>query len=389
MKFKYVVKELIRLCTENCLKLLWVKPVNSKKILFISFNGQYSDCPKYMYLDLREKLGEDYTYAWVIKPEIEDSTLKNIVRIKPNSFRVLKEIATSHIVITNNYLNSYVPVREGQFVLNTWHGGSPLKRVGMVNSDVSEEERLFFKVHEKKYSAYIASSVFMAEEVIRKSFGYSGEIIRCGLPRNAVLFQEHDALVQKVRQYYKLPQNEEIGLALYAPTFRGDHRAGTFLDGEKQFDIDKCIEALEKKFNKHFYFLFRAHHTFQYSFENSNYLPATDYPDMQELMCAADVMITDYSSCMGDMCLMNKPVFLYTPDLNSYIAERGFYWDIYSLPFPVAKQPEELYQQIEDFNQEMYCVKVKEYLDRLGSYEDSNSVEIANARILKELEGGA
>ena len=100
---------------------------------------------------------------------------------------------------------------------------------------------------------------------------------------------------------------------------------------------------------------------------------ATDYPDMQELLATADVLITDYSSCMGDMCLMNKPVFLYTPDLADYIGERGFYWDIFSLPFPVAKNEKELIHNILEFDIDLYRRNVVKYLRRLVSYEKPDS----------------
>lgn len=57
-------------------------------------------------------------------------------------------------------------------------------------------------------------------------------------------------------------------------------------------------------------------------------ISATAYPDMQDLLCAADFLITDYSSCMHDFSLMKKPVFLYVPDYIEYMKERGFYYDI-------------------------------------------------------------
>ena len=48
------------------------------------------------------------------------------------------------------------------------------------------------------------------------------------------------------------------------------------------------------------------------------------YSDMQELIVAADILITDYSSCMFDMMLANKRCALYTPDLEEYLErERG------------------------------------------------------------------
>ena len=48
----------------------------------------------------------------------------------------------------------------------------------------------------------------------------------------------------------------------------------------------------------------------------------TDYPDMQELLAAADMLITDYSSCIWDYSFLYRPCFLYTPDLRAVSCER-------------------------------------------------------------------
>ncbi|WP_338964927.1 CDP-glycerol glycerophosphotransferase family protein [Fusobacterium vincentii] len=104
-------------------------------------------------------------------------------------------------------------------------------------------------------------------------------------------------------------------------------------------------------------------------------IDVTNYPDMQELLCASDVLITDYSSCMGDMALMGKPIFLYTPDLDEYIKDRGFYWDIYSLPFPIAKTEEEFLENIKNFNSSNYLKGVESYFFKLGTYESKDSIK--------------
>ncbi len=380
-----IIKKSFIFLVETGLKLLWILPMKKNKIMFVSFSGQYSDSPKYLYKKLVDKYADSLEYVWVLKADVSDTDLNLSKRVQPHTLAYFKELLTSKIIITNDYLNTYAPIRKKQFVLNTWHGGSPLKTVGMVNDDVSEYDKYFFDKHEKKYNAYISSSKFMTKEVFRRSFNYKGEIIKCGLPRNAILFGDHSMAIKRVQDYFHLPHEESYGIVLYAPTFRGNFKNSGFLPESQQFNIDECLKILDKKFGKKFYFLFRAHHTFNYEFNNPHCLKATDYPDMQELLCAADILLTDYSSCMGDMCLMDKPVFLYTPDLEKYISDRGFYWDIFSLPFPVARNPEKLYEKIKNFDQENYREGIKDYLQKLGSYENPSSVEIATKRIEQEL----
>ena len=210
-----IIKKCLLFLLENALKIFWILPVKKNKLLFISFSGQYSDSPKYIYRALSEKYGKKLEYVWVLKAGSREKELNLCKKVLPHSMVYVKEFATAKLIVTNDYLNTYIPVRKKQFVLNTWHGGSPLKTVGMVNENTSEYDRYFFQKHGKKYNAYISSSEFMTKEVFRKSFGYKGEIIRCGLPRNALLFKEHSAAEERVRNYFQLPEDQSYGIVLY------------------------------------------------------------------------------------------------------------------------------------------------------------------------------
>ena len=45
--------------------------------------------------------------------------------------------------------------------------------------------------------------------------------------------------------------------------------------------------------------------------------------DVQELLAAADVMISDYSSCIFDYLLAKKPAFIYATDIDEYEGEHN------------------------------------------------------------------
>lgn len=63
---------------------------------------------------------------------------------------------------------------------------------------------------------------------------------------------------------------------------------------------------------------------------------ASSYEDVQELLIAADFLISDYSSIITDFALLNKPILIYCPDLEDYLSDRGFNQDFNALPFPKA-----------------------------------------------------
>ena len=355
------------LLAETLIKVLWLFPIRKNQVMFISYAGNYSDSPKYIYKELKRR-NSSLECVWAVNKSCEhEIEIKDCKKVQFGSFSYLRELTRSNVVILNNVLYTYIPRRKNQLFINTWHGGSPLKTVGMVDENISEFDRFFYKEHAKKYSVYSSSSKFMTEDVFRRSFGFKGEIFNCGLPRNAILFRDHSQVVQNVSNHFNIPIDDDHGIILYAPTHRGSVANAGFISTDQQFDIERCIKEMEARFNKKYSFLFRSHY-----FDSDvpkNCIIATDYPDMQELMAASDVLITDYSSCMGDMCLMYKPAFLYVPDIEEYIKDRGFYWDIYSLPFPVARDEESFLNQIRCFNQERYNAGVDQYLERLESYE--------------------
>lgn len=373
--FKAILKYVLIKLMAGLMKCFYVFPMNRNKILFFSFDGkQYSDNPKYICEELiRSKYQIEWAFCDVDK--FKPITPSNVTVIRIKSLRFLYEFFTAHVIVTNDFIPSYLTIRKKQILLNTWHGGSPLKTVGKRDQAYQIDDALFFKLHEKKYSAFLSSSSFMTKEVFDESFGFKGEVLEYGMPRNDILINYDDSVIKKVFSYFNLCKgNDEYGLVLYAPTFRGK---GEFLPKYVQLDIKRTLTVLEKKYGKKYYFLFRAHHAMKLDCLVDEAIDASDYPDMQELLVASDVLITDYSSCMGDFALTRKPVFLYIPDIKTYMRDRGFYWDIYGLPFETAENQKQLEQRIREFNEEIYCQKIDNYFAKLNTFEKGNATQMA------------
>ena len=95
---------------------------------------------------------------------------------------------------------------------------------------------------------------------------------------------------------------------------------------------------------------------------------------MFETLAACDALISDYSATIFDASLMRVPVFLYVYDLEEYVAERGkLMWDIHSLPFPIAKDDEELCNNIRVFDVESYYQRLKQLFDEVELFECGNA----------------
>ena len=189
-----------------------------------------------------------------------------------------------------------------------------------------------------------------------------------------------DLYGKKVRAFYNIDKNTKI--ALYAPTFRDNYSFKSY-----DLDYEKLLKALKKRFGGKWVILVRFHFRLRELKIPKKYdsyvINATDYNDIQELLCVSDVGITDYSSWLCDYVLTNRPGFLYASDIQKYIDdERGFYYPLSSTPFPVAESNDELYDKIVNFDEKKYLKEVDEYLKRLGCYEKGN----ASSRIVKKIE---
>jgi CDP-glycerol glycerophosphotransferase len=105
-------------------------------------------------------------------------------------------------------------------------------------------------------------------------------------------------------------------------------------------------------------------------------MDVTDYQDMQRLLMATDVMVSDYSSCIFDAALRRIPCFAYATDFDQYkYEERGVYYEMEELPFPYAKNNDEMEQNVKAFDMEDYLKKWDAFTVRMGLNETGHSAK--------------
>ena len=227
----------------------------------------------------------------------------------------------------------------------------------------------------KNTNIFISSSKIFTDEVIKNNFYYTGKILETGMPRNDILFDKnsHGEIKQKVLDYYNIDDDKFI--VLYAPTWRYDESQ------LEEIDFKRLREHLKHKFGKDVVIIYRAHLHMQKA-QIDGLVNGTDYEDMQDLLIASDALITDYSSSIWDYSFLYKPCFLFCPDLDYYIKNRGFVIDIYKWGFPVCQSNDTLMEQIDKFDFQDFKDKMNNHHDMLGSYEQGHASE----NIVKYLE---
>lgn len=354
--------------------------LNRSKVVLSNFHGNgYGDNPKYIADEIiRQNL--DYDLVWLARREIMKSRIfPNKIRlVRVNSIRAIYEMATAKVWVGNVRQPRDILKRKGQYYIQTSHGGLALKRV---EKDVEEQlDPLYVKdakTDSQKVDVFLSNSSWFTC-LVRSSFWYEGEIMESGFPRTDVLLSNSREVTQRVREYFGIPKH--IKIVLYAPTFRRDHVLGAY-----NLDVSLCLEALSRRFSGEWILITRLHPNIDYKSDSLSYgancLNGTNYDDVQELLCAADVVITDYSGIMFDFAIRRLPVLLYTPDVNRYKADRQFYFSFEELPFPVSQNNQGLVSNIIHFDTDAYVEKVNLFLTGACVFERGDAARKVVDRI--------
>ena len=194
------------------------------------------------------------------------------------------------------------------------------------------------------------------------------------MPRNDLLVQQRTPEVaRRVKESLGIAQDTRI--LLYAPTYREDREISS-----DYFDLGVARDALAQRFGGTWTIVFRLHYLVAGKLPSTqDYVDASAYPDMQELLYAADVLLTDYSSSIWDFGLTGRPCFLYVPDLNEFDVERGFYSDIHTWPWSLAQTKDELASNILEFDEQTFAQRLERHYEDLGSTDTGHACETVAA----------
>lgn len=372
-----------------CLLYSW-RGINRNKIVISSHAGRIFCCnPRYIVEEiLRQKL--PYEIVWLVSrvnknDEIYPKSIKFVDH--DNIFQKFKELSTAKLWIDNSYkvldMKRGLKKKKEQKYLNTWHGSLGIKRI-VLDTDIFKKDRDLVKALGKdmNYCDVMTSNSKFEEDVFSSALGFQGHIERIGHPRNDIFFLDATKIKKEVYDYFKIEKNQK--LALYAPTFRNGFHTSCY-----DIDYKRLKNTLEEKFNCEWIIASRFHHITLRAPHSiiekiSAPIDASFYSDMQKLMVSSDLLISDYSSCMFDYMLSKRPCFVYAKDINEYNSERGFYYSLEETPFPIAKNNDELIENIKNFNLVKYKEDCKNFLEAKEVLEDGNASKRA-VEIIKKL----
>ncbi len=251
--------------------------------------------------------------------------------------QAMDAVYQSRVVVTDDY---FLPLRKygklkGQKIVQIWHAPGAFKKFGLDGTS------LFPAVdglYHKDYDLVVVSAEEI-RDVYAGAFGIDRDKVQAlGFPRSDAFYdaQSVDRIKKSIYEKYPVLQNKKV--ILYAPTFR-DHNGLKKQYFKPELDMDR----LSGELNEDQMFVICPHPVMKNQIIEKEYDNIMVVRDISttDMMFAADMLLTDYSSVIFEFSLLNKPIAFYCYDLDSY--NRDFYLDYEKdLPGDVFTTQEEL-----------------------------------------------
>lgn len=272
--------------------------------------------------------------------------------------RQIYHIKTSKIVIIdgNNFVISNIN-KKNTHIVQIWHATGAIKKFGNDYDRKYEIKNYDYIITSSSKSKSIMASAFNVEEC---------QVIPLGYPNTDKLFSKENMKSYKSKMYEKYPFIRGKEVVLYAPTFRG---SGIYDRSFLQVDIDKISRLL----GDDYVVLYKLHPIIsqQYQHTEKNIYNVSD-ESLYKLFAISDILVSDYSSVIYDYTILEKPIILYTPDLEEYKKERGLYVDYEEFaPGDIVFTEEELVKAITNGDKDIE--KVRKLKEEFFDIKDGNS----------------
>lgn len=339
-------------------------------------NSNFKDSLRFVYEEMKQR-DPEFHFVIVSKKELFHSSGSNfcsriIGKMKGIFYFYVMlnyHFATAeYIFLNDNFLPlAYMPLKKETKLLQFWHGVGAFKKFGLSTEQNPLVRKLVWKGNQQVDYMFVSST-----EVIpfyKEAMGIPEKhIYPTGIPLTDYYFQEDkkQKAFQKIYNCYAQVKSKK--LILYAPTFRKTEEENDAI--LKHFDCTRIIKELGQEYT----ILVRMHPQIRPEARRieAPCIDVTDYPDVKELYMVSDILITDYSSVVVEYALLNKPIILYSYDLEQY--DRGFYGSYEEMvPGVIARDNMELIAAIKESAHQNNTEKREQFLAHQYDYLDGKS----------------
>ncbi len=357
--------------------------LDERRVLFV--NGKLDDVPDAFWLImpyLEKVCGMDVRFIGLNQAKTSFGAYHARCR------ELVREIASARYVVLEDASDvvSCLPLRPQTKVVQLWHACGAFKKWGL---STAAKKFGASKKQIERHPFYgnlslVTVSSPEVEWAYREAMGLEDtpEVVRpLGISRTDVFFDEDFIRTSRALLEEAAPGIAGRKVILYAPTFRGAVKGARSPE-----DLD--LVALSRAIGDE-YALVIKHHPFvlnpapideqaaDFAFMLGNAIPT----DM--LMCAADVLMTDYSSVVFEYALLDRPMLFFAPDIEDYRGWRDFYYDYEEMvPGPMVTTTDALIEQIKALDSAFDFDEVRRFRQKFMSACDGRATQ----RICESLE---
>ena len=205
------------------------------------------------------------------------------------------------------------------------------------------------------------------------------EVIKpLGISRTDVFFNQEFIKNAYEKLYAVFPQAEGKKVILYAPTFRGRVAKAKAPD---KLDVPMFMNELRDE-----YVLVIKQHPLvkklpEIPEECKDFaIDVTNSMQIDDLICTADICISDYSSLIFEYSLFERPMIFFAYDIDEYNDWRGFYYDYEEMtPGPIFTKNEEMIDFIQHVDERFDLQQMQAFREKFMGSCDGHATE----RIMK------
>lgn len=303
-------------------------------VTFCSF-PDYSSNARPLFEYMQEKYEDLMNIRWAVNSEEMEEKLNSqgIKAYRIGTKEYFDEIRKTDVFFTT-HCNIIGEKKEDAMYIELWHGISP-KQIGFMSDHMLENDLKWYSDIKGKVDYFVVPSDFW--RVIfstRFNVEYS-RTISLGYPKlNDFINKDSKAILSKVIDKDVSKYDKII---YYMPTFRKgcDREQESKVNLDNVFNIQSYTEEeLVKYLEEHNYLLcVKKHPSEELEFkeiDSENVVLIQEKSlagnglTVNDILNAADLMVTDYSSLGIEFIFLDKPVVYLTNDLEEYGKNRGF-----------------------------------------------------------------
>ena len=296
------------------------------------------------------KIDQEYKISYSFSTTLQE----NKFHIMTKWLQLIWKISKQAFIFIDDYspIFKYIDISPKTKLIQVWHAGVGFKSVGYARFGLGGPEP--YQSSHRKYDYAIVGEEALIP-VYEEVFGITKDkILPYGLARMDHFFDKENIEKIKDNLYKQFPNLKGRKVILFAPTFRGRRQAKAYYPYDK-LDFAKIYEVCKQK---NAVFMIKMHPFIQEKVEipkeyADHIQDFSDYTDINDLYYIANVLITDYSSSVYEYSKLNKPILLYTFDLDDYQLINRVHKNVKEYEFAtVCCTLEELLEQLENLPME-------------------------------------